>query len=342
MSESFPGLSLTELARTIDARIVGDPDTRITGIATLQDARAGQIAFLANSKYRKYLSSTEASAVVLAPDQLGDFAGNALLVDDPYHGYARLSQLFAPPMHAPAGIHPSAVVAEDAIIGQGVSVGPHVTVEPGVIIGDGVSIGSGCHVGAGSRIGSDSRLYPRVTIYHGVSIGARAILHSGVVVGSDGFGFAPHQGQWVKIHQLAGVRIGDDVELGAGTCVDRGALSDTLIGHGVKTDNMVQIAHGVRIGDHTVIAGCAAIAGSTEIGSHCVIAGAVGIVGHLKIVDNVTITAMSLVTKSITQPGSYSSGTPMAPTRQWRKQAVRFAQLDEISNRLKNLEKREP
>lgn len=338
MSGSSGGLPLAQLADYIGARLVGDPDTPITGIATLQDAEIGQLAFLANPKYRKYLITTRASAVILAPDQVAGFSGNALMVDNPYHGYAQLTALFVKAPKPTPGIHPTAFVADSARIAEGVSIGPHVTVEAEATIGERASIGAGCYIGESCSIGSASYIYPNVSIHHGTTIGKRAILHSGVVVGADGFGFAPHQGEWTKIHHLANVVVGDDVELGAGTCVDRGALSDTVIGDGVKMDNMVQIAHGVRIGAHTVIAGCTAVAGSTEVGSHCVIAGGVGIVGHIKIAEKVTITAMTLVTKSIKQPGSYSSGTPMFSTREWRKQAVRFGQLEELRQRLKNLE----
>lgn len=342
MSGSSRGLPLAELADHISARLVGDPGTLITGIATLQDAQPGQLAFLANPKYRKYLSTTRASAVIMSADQATDFSGNALLLDNPYHGYALLTALFAKGPQIRQGVHPTAVVDDQVTLGDGASIGPKVIIEAGAVIGRDVVVAAGSFIGAGSVIGDSSHIHANVSIYHDCRIGKRAILHSGVVVGADGFGFAPHQGQWTKIHHLAGVTLGDDVELGAGTCVDRGALSDTLIEDGVKTDNMVQIAHGVKIGAHTVIAGCTAIAGSTEIGAHCVIAGGVGIVGHITIAEKVTITAMTLVTRSIREPGSYSSGTPMSTTREWRKQAVRFGQLDDLAQRLKSLENREP
>lgn len=337
--EEFP---LIELAQHVGARLVGDGTTLIRGLATLQDAQAGQLAFLANPQYRKYLTVTRAAAVIMAPDQADGYQGNALLIENPYYAYARLTALFADHGHSHRGIHPSAVIGEQVSLGQGVNIGPNVTIEPGAVIGDRVTIGAGCYIGSGSAIGSDSRLHSNVSIYHGVRIGERAILHSSVVVGSDGFGFAPHAQGWQKIHHMAGVRIGDDVELGACTTVDRGALADTVIEDGVKIDNLVQIAHGVKVGAHTVIAGCAGIAGSTEIGARCVIAGGVGIVGHIKIADRVTITAMTLVSKSITEPGSsYSSGTPMAATREWRRQAARFSKLDELHQRVRSLEKRE-
>jgi UDP-3-O-[3-hydroxymyristoyl] glucosamine N-acyltransferase len=337
-----PGFSLADLAAHIGATLVGAPDTLITGIATLQDAHAGQLAFLANAKYRKYLATTGASAVILAPDQADGFSGNALVIANPYHAYARLTGLFARKPRSGHGVHPSAVVADSAQLGRDISIGPQVTIEANAVIGDGVIIGAGSFIGEDCRIGADSLIHPNVTICYGSRLGARAIIHSGVVIGADGFGFAPHGSGWTKIHHLADVTIGDDVELGAGTCVDRGALADTTIGNGVKVDNMVQIAHGVKVGENTVIAACTGIAGSVEIGANCVIAGGVGIVGHIRIADKVTITAMTMVTKSITEPGSYSSGSPMATTREWRRQAVRVGQLEEINQRLKRLENRDP
>lgn len=336
-----PRFLLAELATHLGARLVGDPDTLITGIATLQDASAGQLAFLANPRYRKYLATTKASAVILAPDQADHFSGNALVLANPYHAYARLTELFARKPRAGQGVHPSAVVADSAQLGRNVTVGPQATIEANAVLDDGVIIGAGSVIGEDCQVGADSLIHPNVTICHGSRLGARVIIQSGVIIGGDGFGFAPHGSGWTKIHHLANVSIGDDVELGAGTCVDRGALADTIIANGVKVDNLVQIGHGVRVGENTVIAGCAAIAGSTEIGANCVIAGGVGIVGHIKIADNVTITAMTMVTKSITKSGSYSSGSPMTTTREWRKQAVRLGQLNVISQRLKRLENRD-
>lgn len=336
------GFSLVELAQRVGARLQGDETVLIRGLATLQDAEDGHLAFLANPQYRKYLATTRAAAVIMAPDQAEGYQGNALLIENPYYAYARLTGLFAPQSSDHPGVHPTAAVGEQVTLGVNVSIGPHVTIEPGAIIGDGASIGAGCFIGAGSSIGAGSRLYPNVSVYYGVKVGERAIFHSGAVIGSDGFGFAPHAKGWEKIHHMAGVRIGNDVELGACTTVDRGALSDTVIDDGVKIDNLVQIAHGVKIGAHTVIAGCAGIAGSTEIGARCVIAGGVGIAGHLKIADRVTITAMTLVSKSITEPGSsYSSGTAMTTTREWRRQVARMSQLEQLHQRVRSLEKRE-
>src|SRR5690606_18216776 len=247
MSGSIAGLRLADLAARIDATLVGNPDQLITGLATLQEARPGELSFLANPKYRKFLASTRASAVILAPDQADAWSGNALLLDNPYNGYALLTALFARRVKRSSGVHPTAIIGEGVSLGKDVSIAAHAVIEAGSRIGDNTVIGAGCFIGEDCSIGADSVIHPNVSIYHDCHIGARAIIHSGVVIGGDGFGFAPHSGGWTKIHHMAGVRIGDDVELGAGTCVDRGALADTLIGTGVKTDNMVQIAHGVTI-----------------------------------------------------------------------------------------------
>ncbi len=328
---------LSELAEHLGAQLVGDGSCQITGIAELQHAQVGDVAFLANPVYKKYLSTSKASAVILSPDLADATEANKLLLANPYLGYAQLSALFAP-VFAAAGVHPSAVIHPSVILGANVNIGAHAVVEEGVELAQGVSVGAGCYIGAHSQIGEGSFLYPNVTIYHGVSVGQRAIFHAGVVVGADGFGIAPDRGRWVKVHQLGGVVIGDDVELGANTCVDRGAIGNTEIANGVKTDNLVQIAHNVKIGPHTVMAGCSAVAGSTVIGASCAIGGGAGIVGHLRIAEGVTVTAMSLVTKSINEPGTYSSGTPVLASKNWRKSAVRFSQLDEIYQRLKRLE----
>lgn len=331
--------TLSDLAKYLGAEWAGDGDLTVTGVATLQQADASQISFLANPVYKKYLESTHAGSVILHPDLAEAFSGSMILSANPYATYAAVTKLFSKDdigLGSP-GVHASAVVSETAKISSECVIGPNAVVESGVVIGQGSVIGAGSYIGVDTVIGSDCRIGPNVSIGHDVKMGDRCILHSGVVVGADGFGFAPNNGRWDKIYHLASVVIGDDVELGANTCVDRGALESTIIGTGVKTDNMVQIAHGVKIGEHTVIAGCTAVAGSTEIGAHCVIAGGVGIVGHIKIVDAVTITAMSLVTKSITAPGTYSSGTPFGRSDEWRKNAVRFNQLDSLHKEVKSL-----
>ncbi len=332
--------TLGELARCLGADLQGDADCEISALATLQEAQLGQLSFLANPVYRKYLATTRASAVILHPDMAPDYDGNKLLLDNPYLAYARLTPLFDRQPQIPKGVHPTAVIDETVSIHATAAIGPRVVIEAGADIGAGVQIGPGCFIGADSVIGRDSRLNANVSVYHGVSVGENAIIHSGVVIGSDGFGFAPGAGGWTKIHQLGGVVIGDNVELGAGTTIDRGALGDTRLADGVKIDNQVQVAHNVQIGTNTAIAACSAIAGSTVIGANCTIAGAVGIVGHLTIVDGVHVSAMTLVTKSITQAGSYSSGTPMMATKEWRRNAVRFGQLEKLATRVKQLEKK--
>lgn len=331
--------TLQALADFLGAELQGDAQCEIQGLNTIQDAKAGQLAFLANPNYQKYLESTEASAVILKPDLAEGFSGNKLLLANPYLGYARLTALFDQTPKPVVGVHPSAVVDAKAMLGQGVCIGANAVIEAGVVLEDDVSVGANTVVGANSRVGRGSRLQANVTLYHGVTVGAHAVLHSGCVIGADGFGFAPSSEGWVKVHQLGGVVIGDRVEIGAGTTIDRGALDDTILGDGVILDNQVQIAHNVRLGDNTAIAGCTAVAGSTTIGKNCTIAGACGITGHLTLCDGVHVTAMTLVTKSITQPGAYSSGTGMSPTKTWRKNAVRFGQLDKVVSRLAAVEK---
>lgn len=331
--------SLAELAQYLDAELRGDPDYAIRALATIQMAGANQLTFVANPAYQKYLMQTSAGAVLMRSEFAAQYAGHKLIVDNPYLAYARATALFDSGYSAESGIDPSAVIGEECQLGQGVSLGAHVVIGRGVILGDDVIVGPGTVIGDDCRIGARSRLAANVTLYHGVILGEDCILHSGCVLGADGFGFAPSAKGWVKIHQLGGVVIGNRVEIGASTCIDRGALDDTCIEDGVIIDNLVQIAHNVRIGKNTAIAGHSAIAGSTSIGANCTIAGAVGIVGHLHITDGVHITAMTLVTHSIDKPGSYSSGTPLDQTRDWRKNAARFRQLDTLASRLIKLER---
>ncbi|BFM15289.1 UDP-3-O-(3-hydroxymyristoyl)glucosamine N-acyltransferase [Maricurvus nonylphenolicus] len=330
---------LQDLASFLDADLVGDPECEISGLNTLQDATIGQLAFLANPVYQKYLATTKASAVIIHPKQADAYSGNKLIIGNPYLAYARLTERFAPQLAQDAGVHATASVDPSAEIAANAVIGANAVVDAGAHIGAGVVVGAGSYVGADSIIGEGTRLYANVSVYHGVSIGKNGIFHSGSVIGADGFGFAPSDQGWVKIHQLGGVVIGDNVEVGAGTTIDRGALDDTVIADGVILDNQVQIAHNVRLGENTAIAGCVAVAGSTHIGKNCTIGGKAGIIGHLQITDNVHVTAMSLVTKSITESGSYSSGTGVDKTEKWRKNAARFAQLDKLARRLAKLEK---
>ncbi|MGJ7548241.1 UDP-3-O-(3-hydroxymyristoyl)glucosamine N-acyltransferase [Pseudomonas alloputida] len=333
-------MTLGQLAEALGATLKGPEALQITGLATLQEAGPGQLSFLANPQYRKYLDNCQAAAVLLKAADAEGFAGNALIVADPYLAYARISHLFDPKPKAVAGIHPSAVVAEGAQVDASASVGPFAVIESGARIGANVSIGAHCFIGARCVVGEGGWLAPRVTLYHDVTIGKRVVIQSGAVIGGEGFGFANEKGIWRKIAQIGGVTIGDDVEIGVNTAVDRGALSDTRIGDGVKLDNQIQIAHNVQIGDHTAMAACVGISGSTRIGKHCMLAGGVGLVGHIDICDNVFVSGMTMVTRSITEPGSYSSGTAMQPLADWRKSAARIRQLDDMAKRLQQLEKR--
>jgi UDP-3-O-[3-hydroxymyristoyl] glucosamine N-acyltransferase len=305
----------------------------------LHEAGPGQVSFLANPQYRKFLATTHAAAVLLKPVDAEGFAGDALLVDDPYLAYARISHLFDPKPKSTAGIHPSAVVADDAQVDATASVGAFAVIESGAQIAAGVTIGAHCFIGARSTIGEGGWLAPRVTLYHDVKIGQRVVIQSGAVLGGEGFGFANEKGVWNKIAQIGGVSIGDDVEIGVNTAIDRGAMDDTRIGNGVKLDNQIQIAHNVQVGDHTAMAACVGISGSSKIGKHCMLAGGVGLVGHIEICDGVFITGMTMVTRSITEPGAYSSGTAMQPAAEWRKSAARMRHLDDMARRLQQLEK---
>ncbi|MFJ3447764.1 MULTISPECIES: UDP-3-O-(3-hydroxymyristoyl)glucosamine N-acyltransferase [Pseudomonas] len=333
-------MTLGQLAEALGAELKGPEALQISGLATLQEAGPGQLSFLANKQYRKYLDNAQAGAVLLKAEDAAAFAGNALIVPDPYLAYARISHLFDPKPKAVAGIHPSAVVAEDAQVDASASIGPFAVIEAGARIGANVTVGAHCFIGARCVIGEGGWLAPRVTLYHDVTIGKRVVIQSGAVIGGEGFGFANEKGVWQKIAQIGGVTLGDDVEIGVNTAVDRGALSDTLIGNGVKLDNQIQIAHNVQVGDHTAMAACVGISGSTKIGKHCMIAGGVGMVGHIEVCDNVFVSGMTMVTRSITEPGGYSSGTAMQPLAEWRKSAARIRQLDETAKRLQQLEKR--
>ncbi|AZC16620.1 MULTISPECIES: UDP-3-O-(3-hydroxymyristoyl)glucosamine N-acyltransferase [Pseudomonas] len=333
-------MKLGQLAEFLGATLRGDAEKEITGLATLQEAGPAQLSFLANPQYRKYLVDSQAGAVLLKAAEAEAYAGDALVVADPYLSYARVSHFFDPKPKAPAGIHPSAVIADDAQVDPTASIGAFAVIESGARIDAGVTVGAHCVIGARSVVGEGGWLAPRVTLYHDVRIGKRVVIQSGAVLGGEGFGFANSKGIWNKIAQVGGVTIGDDVEIGVNTAIDRGALADTIIGNGVKLDNQIQIAHNVQVGDHTAMAACVGISGSTKIGKHCMLAGGVGLVGHIEICDNVFLTGMTMVTHSITEPGAYSSGTAMQPAAEWRKSAARIRQLDDLARRLRQLEKR--
>lgn len=334
-------ITLAELAAKLNAQLVGDGSLVIEAVQTLQDAKAGDISFLANPSYRSQLASTKASAVIVSEQVAAEAPCAVLIVPNPYFSFAKVSQLFDNRPLPLGKIHPSAVVAATAKLGAGVSVGANAVIGEHCIIGDGCEIGAGTVVGDHCVLGSNCLLHANVTLYHDVTLGTKVRIHSGTVIGADGFGFAPNHGQWEKIAQLGGVRIGDDVEIGANTCIDRGALGDTLIGDHVILDNLIQIAHNVQIGDGTAIAACAGISGSTKIGKHCTIAGGVGITGHIKITDGVHLAGMAMVAGSILEPGAYASGTSHMPYKEWRKSAARFRKLDELHKRVKQLEKQQ-
>ncbi len=331
---------LQELAQAIGAELRGDPETEISGVGTLQHADPGQLSFLSNPLYRRYLTSTRASAVILAAEDAEHCPVAALISDNPYLGYARAASLLYPQPAFSPGIHPSAVVAASANIDSSAHVGACAVVGEEVSVGAQAYIGPGCVIEADCRIGTGSRLVARVTLCRDTQIGERCLIHPGAVLGADGFGLANDNGRWEKVPQLGRVRIGNDVEIGANTTIDRGALEDTVLHDGVKLDNQIQIAHNVEIGEHTAMAGCSAVAGSTKIGRHCTVGGLTGVVGHLRIGDNAHFSAATLVTRSFESPGYYSGGLPAMENGEWRKTVARVRRLEEMNNELKALKKK--
>lgn len=331
--------SLGELAERLGAELSGDADRPIRGISALASSQPGTITFLADARYREQLNGTKAAAVILRREERPHCPVDAVVTADPYLAYARLSALFAPRFAVDVAVHPSAVVHPGAHLGEGVRIGANAVIANQVVLGDGVEVGPGTVVLQGSRIGAFSRLVANVTVYHDCVIGCRVLIHSGAVIGSDGFGFAKDGRDWVKIHQLGRVVIGDDVEIGANTCVDRGAIEDTVIGDGAKLDDLVMVAHNVRVGARTVMAGCVGIAGSADIGEDCMLGGGVGVAGHLSIASGTTVMGMSLVAGTLREPGVYASGMPAVGRREFQRNAVRFRQLDDLAKRLAVLEK---
>jgi UDP-3-O-[3-hydroxymyristoyl] glucosamine N-acyltransferase len=331
--------SAADLADRLGLALHGDPDTVVSGVATLARAGAGDLGFLANPRYRSQLGATRAGIVVMREADAQGYAGTALLAGDPYAAFARAAALFeareplAPGIHASAVVDPTARVDAGAHVGAFASIGARSVVEAGACVGPGCVVGEDCSVGAGSE------LVARVVLVRRVRLGRRVLVHPGAVLGADGFGIAleqPASGEphWLKVPQLGGVVVGDDCEIGANTTIDRGALDDTVLEEDVRLDNQIQVGHNVRIGAHTAMAGCSAIAGSARIGRYCLIGGGAGVLGHLELCDRVVVTAMSLVTHSIREPGEYSSGTPLMDNRGWRKAAARFRQLDALARRL--------
>ncbi len=343
MPESFSLQQIADrIGKVLHVELLGEPDSLIDGLNTLSDARPGEISFLASPAYAKALATTRASAVIMHPSMKGDFTGAVILVDNPYLAYALVSGMFDRAPEARPGIHPSAVIAESAELHHSVSIAPNVVVGERVSLGANAVIGAGCSIGDDTTIGANARLAANVSIYHGVTIGDNVCIHSGAVIGADGFGFAPKAGGgWQKIHQIGGVTIGDNVEIGACTTIDRGALADTVIEDNVILDDHVMIAHNVRIGENTAMAGYAAVAGSSVIGKNCIFAGRAGTVGHITVCDGVHLNQGTVLTHSVKKPGAYSSGTQTSPVREWRKNAVRFNQLNDLAKRLSRLEKKD-
>lgn len=332
--------SLEDIATRFGGSVLGDPAVMISQIATLDSAQSHQIAFLANSKYRAQLDKTNAGAVILGAADAESTTRARIVCDNPYAYFAKLSAFLNPLPAAVAGIHASAVIGEGAVISPSAQIDAHVVIGDGAQIGANSVIMSGCNIGANVVIGENARLYPRVVIYHDCVLGNNLIAHSGVVIGADGFGIAMEEGRWLKIPQIGRVVIGDDVEIGANTTIDRGALDDTVIEDDVKLDNQIQIAHNVRIGAHTAIAGCVGIAGSASIGRYCRIGGSAGILGHLQIADYVEVSSFTLVGKSIRERGSYCGIFPFSTTQTWRKNAAHVRHLDEMADRIKQLEQK--
>ncbi len=323
-------ISLAQVAEAIGGNVHGDQDVLISGLATLNNAGPTHLSFLANPKYAAQLEHTNAAAVIVAPSVLDQVPCNAIVVDQPYLAFAKATKLFDNAPIADQTIHPSAIISSSAKIASEVTIGPNAVVGANVVIGQGSWIGANVVISDHAAIGSDCHIMPNVSIYHHVKLGDRVRIQSGATIGSDGFGFAPTKEGWLRINQLGSVSIGDDVDIGANTTIDRGALDDTVIENNVIIDNLVQIAHNVVIGEGSAIAGCTGIAGSSVIGKRCTLAGGVGVVGHISICDDVHVTGMTMVTRSITQPGSYSSGTPMSDTKTWKRNAVRFNQLNDF------------
>lgn len=329
---------LKDIVARFGGRVLGDADTAINQVATLERAHSEHLAFLASNKYRSQLASTRAGAVIVSEvDELATQLPR-IVSDNPYAYFAKVSAFLNPPAQTMPGIHASAVIGEGANIAQSAHIGPQVVVGAMAKIGEGCVIMAGCTIGEGTSVDDHAYLYPHVVVYHNCVLGKRLIVHSGVVIGADGFGIAQDEGRWIKIPQIGRVVIGDDVEIGANTTIDRGTLDDTIIEDGVKLDNQIQVAHNVQIGAHTAIAGCVGIAGSTSIGKHCKIGGSAGILGHLSIADHVEISSFTLIGKSIRKRGSYTGIYPFSSSDDWRRNAIHLRHLDELAEKIKALQ----
>ena len=333
-------ISIGELATRFGCELIGDPGIEVSGVASLHNATSNSLSFLASDAYKQQLSSTKAAAVIVRPADAADVPVAALLHDDPYACYARMAAAICPPPAFEPGIHASAVVDPSAKVAASAHLAAHVVVEEGSTIGENVYVGPGSVIGPGCVVGDGTRLIANVTLARAVSIGKRGILHPGVVLGADGFGNAMTPEGWVKVPQLGGVRIGDDVEIGANTTVDCGAIEDTVIEDGVRIDNLCMIAHNVHVGAHTAMAAMTGIAGSTTIGKRCLFAGQTGSVGHITICDDVVVGAVSYVSKDIREPGTYVASFPAEPAREWARNVARFRRIDALQARVKKLEQK--
>lgn len=331
--------TLGEIVQRFGGRLIGDGSVRISQIATLEAAEPHHLSFLTHGKYRNKLAQTRAGAVIVAPDAAGATTLPRIVAENPYAYFASVSTFLNPAPETVPGIHATAVVEASAKVAPSASIGPFVHIGRNARVGEHSVIGAGCVIGDNASVGADALFYPRVTVYHGCRIGDRAIFHSGAVIGADGFGIAMDEGRWLKIPQIGRVVIGDDVEIGANTTVDRGALDDTVIEDGVKLDNQIQVGHNVRIGAHTAIAGCVGIAGSATIGRYCKIGGGAIVLGHLHIADHVDISAGTMITKSIDKAGAYTAAYPFSIHREWLKNSVHLRHLDQLAETIRRLEK---
>jgi UDP-3-O-[3-hydroxymyristoyl] glucosamine N-acyltransferase len=331
--------TLRELAARFDCELHGDADLVVERVGTLSAARNGAVTFLANPLYRSQLKDTRASAVILEPRFQAESPVACLVTRAPYVAYARIASFLHPPAAPRPGVHRTAVIADGVQVAASAQIDAHVSIDTGSRVGDSAVVGAGCVLGRDVTIGPDTRLAPRVTVLDGVRIGARCVLHAGAVVGADGFGFARDGSTWVKVPQLGSVAIGDDVEIGANTTIDRGTIEDTVIENGVKIDNLVQIAHNARIGEHTVMAAMSGVAGSTKVGKRCMIGGGVVLVNQISICDDVMFTFRSVVTHSVQAPGTYAGSLPAEGAALWRRNAVRFRSLDKLAERLRAVER---
>ncbi|WP_455384104.1 UDP-3-O-(3-hydroxymyristoyl)glucosamine N-acyltransferase [Acidihalobacter prosperus] len=330
--------TLAELAEALGARVQGDGGVRVERVSSLAGGSPATLAFMVSGAHLDELRHTQAGAVVLSEKWVGDCPVPALIVANPHAAFARAAAMLHPEQAPAPGIHESAVVASEARIADGVCIGPQAVVGAGCSIGRDAVIGPGCVLMPGAEVGAGTRLVAQVFVGRDCRLGERCLIHPGVVIGADGFGLAKDDGRWIKVPQVGRVVIGNDVDIGANTTVDRGAIEDTVLGDGVKLDNQIQVAHNVRIGEHTAIAGCVGIAGSAVIGSGCTIGGGAGIAGHLELADGVHVTGMTLVASDLKQAGAYSSSLPAQPMRQWQKNAARLRHLDEMARKLKQLE----